>query len=759
MTTTHLLGFPRIGAKRELKTLLENYWKQEIDEAALLAGARALRQRHWLLQKGAGVELLPVGDFSLYDHVLDAQLLVGAAPPRFGFDPAALDAEQYFQLARGNAGQPAQEMTKWFDTNYHYLVPEWHADTAFSAQPQRLLGQVREAQALGIHTKPVLVGPLSLLWLGKAKGLAFDKLRLLPGLLAAYRDLLAALRASGVEWVQLDEPILALDLPQDWLDAFAPAYQQLQAGAPSILLASYFGSAAEHAARLKALPVAGLHLDLARAPQQLQAFLAGFPEDKVLSAGIIDGRNVWRADLSLMLRQLQAAHAQLGERLWLAPSCSLLHSPFDLAAEIQLDADLKSWLAFAVQKLNELKTLQRGLRRGRAAIAGELAGSDFAQQQKQGSPLIHRPAVRQRIAALPADADRRASPYPQRAARQQAWLKLPPLPTTTIGSFPQTAAIRASRSAFKRGELSAADYQKAMESEIELAIRRQEELGLDVLVHGEAERNDMVEYFGEQLSGFAFTAGGWVQSYGSRCVKPPIIYGDITRPQPMTVAWARFAQSLSAKPVKGMLTGPVTILQWSFTRNDLPRSEVCRQIALALNDEVRDLEAAGIRVIQIDEPAIREGLPLKRAERQGYLNWAGQAFRLSCRGVDDATQIHTHMCYSEFGDILPAIAALDADVITIETSRSDMALLADFGRFRYPNAIGPGVYDIHSPRVPQTDEIRHLLQKALQVIPAEQLWVNPDCGLKTRDWPEVEAALATMVQVSRKLREELAHTA
>ncbi|KUM02410.1 5-methyltetrahydropteroyltriglutamate--homocysteine S-methyltransferase [Chromobacterium subtsugae] len=756
MTTTHLPGFPRIGAKRELKILLESYWKRDICEAELLAGARELRQRHWLLQKGAGVDLPPVGDFSLYDHVLDAQLLVGAAPARFGFAADAIDTERYFQLARGNASQPALEMTKWFDTNYHYLVPEWQTDTAFRAQPERLLGQVREALALGVRAKPVLLGPLSLLWLGKCKGRTFERLQLLPGLLAAYRQILAALREAGVEWVQIDEPILALDLPPAWLDAFPASYRQLQADAPAILLASYFGGVAEHADLLKALPVAGLHLDLARAPQQLSAFLAGFPADKVLSAGVIDGRNVWRADLSAILRQLQAAHAQLGDRLWLAPSCSLLHSPFDLAAEIALAPDIKAWLAFAVQKLNELRTLQRGLRLGRDAIAGELAGSDFAQQQKQHSPLIHLPGVRQRIAALPAGADRRASPYPVRAPLQQAWLRLPPLPTTTIGSFPQTAAIRASRAAYKRGELAAADYQKAMEGEIELAIRRQEALGLDVLVHGEAERNDMVEYFGEQLSGFAFTAGGWVQSYGSRCVKPPILYGDVSRPAAMTVDWARYAQSLTAKPVKGMLTGPVTILQWSFVRDDLPRSEVCRQIALALNDEVRGLEAAGIRVIQIDEPAIREGLPLKRADRDGYLAWAGQAFRLSCHGVDDATQIHTHMCYSEFGDILPAIAALDADVITIETSRSDMALLADFSRFRYPNAIGPGVYDIHSPRVPAPAEIRQLLEKALQVIPAAQLWVNPDCGLKTRDWPEVEAALAAMVQVGRELREEIA---
>ncbi|AXE34345.1 5-methyltetrahydropteroyltriglutamate--homocysteine S-methyltransferase [Chromobacterium phragmitis] len=756
---THLLGFPRIGAKRELKILLESHWKNELDEAALQQGAKELRQKHWLLQKGAGVALSPVGDFSLYDHVLDAQLLVGAIPPRFGFDAAALTTAQYFELARGNREQPALEMTKWFDTNYHYLVPEWQADTAFTAQPQRLLAQVREARALGVAAKPVLLGPLSLLWLGKAKGEAFDKLTLLPGLVAAYRELLAALRAEGAEWTQLDEPILALDLEPEWRDAFAPAYAELSPHAPKLLLATYFGGVAEHAAWLKALPVAGLHLDLVRAPEQIDAFAADYPADKVLSAGIIDGRNIWRADLSALQDQLAPLAERLGERLWLAPSCSLLHSPFDAAAETALDPELKSWLAFAVQKLNELKTLRRGLEQGRAAIADELAGSDFAREQRRASPRIHNPAVARRLAGLPENADRRASAYPVRAEKQQSWLKLPPLPATTIGSFPQTPAIRASRAAFKKGELAAADYQAAMEKEIELAIRRQEALGLDVLVHGEAERNDMVEYFGEQLAGFAFTQGGWVQSYGSRCVKPPVIYGDVSRPAAMTVDWARYAQSLSAKPVKGMLTGPVTILQWSFVRDDLPRGEVCRQIALALNDEVRDLEAAGIRVIQIDEPAIREGLPLKRHQRDGYLAWAGEAFRLSSHGVDDATQIHTHMCYSEFGDILPAIAALDADVITIETSRSDMELLADFGRFHYPNAIGPGVYDIHSPRVPTVAEIRALLKKALQVIPAERLWINPDCGLKTRGWPEVEAALAAMVAVGRELRAELAHTA
>ncbi|WP_199104135.1 5-methyltetrahydropteroyltriglutamate--homocysteine S-methyltransferase [Aquitalea sp. ASV11] len=759
MTTLHLAGFPRIGAKRELKFLLENYWQGQIDEQALQQGARELRQRHWLLQKGAGITLSPLGDFSLYDHVLDAQILVGAIPQRFGFDAATISPEQYFQLARGNQQQPALEMTKWFDTNYHYLVPEWHADTRFAANPAVLLSQLAEARALGIRTKPVLIGPVSLLWLGKCKGGEFDRLQLLPALLACYEQILQQLSAAGVSWVQLDEPILALDLPADWLQAIATAYQQLGSTPLNLLLATYFGSVAEHTALLSTLPVAGLHLDLVRAPEQLAAFAAHWPTDKILSAGIVDGRNIWRSNLSAQLALLEPLAGQLGDRLWLAPSCSLLHCPVDAAAETTMDADIRSWLAFAVQKLNELKLLQRALEQGRNSIVHELQASDHVQTLRRNSPLIHRPAVQDKLATLPPGADQRRSPFASREAQQQDWLQLPLLPTTTIGSFPQTASIRSARAAFKRGELSASEYQQAMQQDIALAIRRQEALGLDVLVHGEAERNDMVEYFGEQLDGFVFTRLGWVQSYGSRCVKPPIIVGDVARPQAMTVSWAVYAQSLTQRPVKGMLTGPVTLLQWSFVRDDLPRSTVCKQIALALNDEVLELENAGIRIIQIDEPAIREGLPLKKADQADYLRWAGEAFRLCSWRLDDSTQIHTHMCYSAFGDILPQIAALDADVITIETSRSDMALLQDFARFHYPNQIGPGVYDIHSPRTPRADEMTALLEQALQVIPARRLWVNPDCGLKTRSWPEVEAALQRMVAVAKNLRQQLAATA
>jgi 5-methyltetrahydropteroyltriglutamate--homocysteine methyltransferase len=758
MTTLHLAGFPRIGAKRELKFLLENYWQGQIDAQALQQGARELRQRHWLLQKGAGITLSPLGDFSLYDHVLDTQILVGAIPPRFGFDAANLSLDQYFQLARGNQQQPALEMTKWFDTNYHYLVPEWHADTHFAANPAALLAQLAEARALGIRTKPVLLGPVTLLWLGKCKGGDFDRLHLLPALLACYEQILQQLAAAGVSWVQLDEPILALDLPADWLLAIATTYQQLAATPLNILLATYFGSVADHAALLTTLPVAGLHLDLVRAPEQLDGFAAHWPADKILSAGIVDGRNIWRSNLSAQLARLEPLAGQLGDRLWLAPSCSLLHCPVDAAAETTMDADIRSWLAFAVQKLNELKLLQRGLEQGRSSIVHELQASDHVQALRRHSPLTHRPAVQDKLASLPPGADQRRSPFASRARLQQDCLQLPLLPTTTIGSFPQTASIRSVRAAFKRGELSAADYQQAMQQDIALAIRRQEALGLDVLVHGEAERNDMVEYFGEQLDGFVFTQLGWVQSYGSRCVKPPIIVGDVARPQAMTVNWAVYAQSLTRRPVKGMLTGPVTLLQWSFVRDDLPRSTVCKHIALALNEEVLELENAGIRIIQIDEPAIREGLPLKKAAQSDYLHWAGQAFRLCSWRLDDSTQIHTHMCYSSFGDILPQIAALDADVITIETSRSDMALLQDFAHFHYPNQIGPGVYDIHSPRTPHATEMRALLEQALQVIPASRLWVNPDCGLKTRSWPEVEAALQRMVAVAKNLRQQLAAT-
>lgn len=756
MTISHILGFPRVGAKRELKFAQERYWRGELAEQDLLDLAKALREKNWKHQSQSNADFVAVGDFTFYDHILDLQVATGAIPARFGFDSQNLTLSQYFELARGNRTQFAIEMTKWFDTNYHYLVPEFHKNTQFKANPTYYVNQIREAKAAGHKVKPVIVGPLTFLWLGKEKGEAFNRFDLLNDLVAVYREILTACAQEGVEWIQIDEPALALDLPQKWIDAYKTVYAELSQVNTKTLLATYFGSVAEHAELLKSLPVDGLHIDLIRATEQLSAFE---DYDKVLSMGVIDGRNIWRANLNQTLDLLESLKAKLGERLWIAPSCSLLHTPYDLSVETQLqekNPDLYSWLAFTLQKVEELNVLKQALNHGRATVAEELTASQAAADARANSTEIHRPEVAERLANLPADADKRKSPFSERIAKQNAWLNLPLLPTTNIGSFPQTSEIRHARAAFKKGDLSLEEYETAMKKEIEYVVRRQEELDLDVLVHGEAERNDMVEYFGELLGGFAFTKFGWVQSYGSRCVKPPVIYGDVVRPEPMTVRWSQYAQSLTNKVMKGMLTGPVTILQWSFVRNDIPRSTVCKQIGVALSDEVLDLEKAGIKVIQIDEPAIREGLPLKRTDWDAYLQWAGEAFRLSYMGVQDDTQIHTHMCYSEFNDILPAIAGLDADVITIETSRSDMELLTAFADFKYPNDIGPGVYDIHSPRVPTEVEIEHLLRKALKVVPKERLWVNPDCGLKTRGWKETIEQLEVMMAVTKKLRKELA---
>ncbi len=752
MAISHNLGFPRIGAQRELKKAMEAYWKGELDEAGLRSVGKALRTQNWQLQQAAGIDLIPVGDFAYYDQMLNMTALLGAAPARFGFDASTLNLAQYFTLARGDKNNFTMEMTKWFDTNYHYLVPEFINTTEFKLGSEWLFDEVAEAQALGINAKPVLIGPLTYLFLGKEKHAGLRRLQLLPRLIPVYLEILARLKEQGVEWVQIDEPILALDLPQEWIDALTPTYVELVQGAPKLLLATYFDSVEEHAERLKALPVAGLHIDLVRAPQQADAFVRDYPADKVLSVGIVDGRNIWRCNIAAALQMLNPLHEILGGQLWVAPSCSLLHVPVDLSQEAKLDQTLKSWMAFATQKLAEVSILARGVTNGKEAIAPQLAQADAALESRTYSPLVHNRNVRQRCAALSEKDTQRATPFTQRIAKQQARFKLPAFPTTTIGSFPQTAAIRAVRADYKQARISAAEYQEKMQAEIRYAVRKQEELGLDVLVHGEPERNDMVEYFGEQLSGFAFTTYGWVQSYGSRCVKPPIIYGDVERPRPMTVEWAQYAQSLTPKPMKGMITGPITILQWSFVRNDIPRADVAVQIALAMRDEVQDLEQAGIAIIQIDEAAIREGLPLKKSDWPFYLDWAVRAFRVCSSGVKDETQIHTHMCYSEFNDILPAIAAMDADVITIETSRSDMELLEAFREFAYPNDIGPGVYDIHSPRIPGTEEMLRLMRKACAVIPAQRLWINPDCGLKTRGWPEVEAALKNMVEVAHRLR-------
>ncbi|MDM7456608.1 MAG: 5-methyltetrahydropteroyltriglutamate--homocysteine S-methyltransferase [Tepidimonas sp.] len=756
MTHIHTLGLPRMGAQRELKWALEGYWKGERSAAELHGVARALRARHWALQSEAGCRYVAVGDFSLYDHMLDMSARLGVVPARFGWGGGEVDLDTYFRMARGRApsGEPAFacEMTKWFDTNYHYLVPELAPGQRFALSRQDLFEQVEEAKALGHAPKALLVGPLTWLWLAKAQG-DFDKLELLDALLPVYGQILARLAAQGVEWAQLDEPILALDLPQAWRLAFERAYQQLHNAGPKLMVATYFGALEDNLMTAVKLPVAGLHVDAVSAPDELRQVADRLPATMVLSVGAIDGRNVWRADLDAALARLTPLQAKLGERLWLAPSCSLLHVPLDLALETDMDPEIRPWLAFAVQKLGELAILARALDAGPDAVSEALAESRTAREARRASPRVTNPVVRARLAAIRPEDGHRASPYAERAAAQRARLQLPALPTTTIGSFPQTAEIRAARRDHKAGRISQAEYEARMRAEIRRAVEVQERLGLDVLVHGEAERNDMVEYFGEQLDGYTFTAHGWVQSYGSRCVKPPIIFGDVARPAPMTVAWITYAQSLTQKPMKGMLTGPVTMLKWSFVRDDQPWRDTAWQIALALRDEILDLEAAGIRIIQVDEPAFREALPLRARGRDDYLAWAVQAFRLATAGVKDGTQIHTHMCYSEFNDIIAAIAELDADVITIETARSNMELLNAFADYEYPNEIGPGVYDIHSPNVPAVENMVRLLQRAAERIPPQRLWVNPDCGLKTRAWPETEAALANMVAAARRLRE------
>lgn len=760
MTEIHTLGFPRIGPRRELKRAVERYWRGELDAAGLEAAGAALRRGMWASEAAAGLDYVTVGDFSWYDHVLDFSALVGVVPPRFGALDGPVPLETYFLMARGRAAGSREahacEMTKWFDTNYHYLVPEFERGQRFRLAGGAIFDHAAEARALGYRAQAVLPGPLTYLWLGKCAGESFDRLELLEGLLPVYGGILARLQAQGVEWVQLDEPILALDLPQAWCGAFESAYSRLQVPGLKRMVATYFGGLGERAGLACRLPVDALHVDLVRAPDQLQTVLDQLPAYKVLSAGVIDGRNVWRTDLDACLERLRPVHQRLGDRLRLAPSCSLLHVPVDLAHEDGLDPDLRGWLAFAVQKLEELALLRRALVEGESAVTAALAAARAAVRARRNSPRIRRPAVQARLAQAGDEIARRASPYRLRWVSQGARLRLPQFPTTTIGSFPQTAEIRRARRDLRNGALSAEDYRERMRAEIAQVIRRQEALGLDVLVHGEPERTDMVEYFGERLEGFAITANGWVQSYGSRCVRPPILYGDVERSGPMTGAWTGYAQSLTERPVKGMLTGPVTILQWSFVRDDQPRERTCLEIALALREEVADLEAAGTAIIQIDEPAFREGLPLARAEQHAYLEWAARCFRVASCGVRDDTQIHTHMCYAEFNDILDSIAALDADVITIETSRSRMELLEAFRDFEYPNGIGPGVYDIHSPRVPGVEEMVALLERAARLIPADRLWVNPDCGLKTRTWAEVEPALANMVRAAHILRERFA---
>lgn len=755
MVATHILGYPRIGRRRELKFALEAYWRGEADEERLRRTGAELRTAHWRKQSGAGLHFLTAGDFAFYDQMLNHAVMLGCVPERFGFEPRRLTLGEYFMLARGNADQPALEMTKWFDTNYHYLVPELAERTRFDGGPEWYLDEVREALDFGRPVKPVLIGPVTFLRLSKAAQPGFDRLRLLDSLADRYSVILGSLKAAGIEWLQIDEPALCLDLEPAWLDAFDRAYAVLAQKSPKLLLTTYFDGVEDHIDRIVRLPVHGIHLDLVRAPSQIGIWREKLPKDWVLSAGAIDGRNIWRADLKQVLGTLLPLHQSLRDRLWIAPSCSLLHVPVSVESEQELDGSIRPWLAFADQKLEELRILGVALDEGEAAVRAELSAATAAQQARRDSPHVADSAVRARVAGLTGRMEDRSSPFQARARKQRARLDLPPLPTTTIGSFPQTPAVRGTRAAYKRGEISRQRYLEAMRAEIRHAVERQEALGLDVLVHGEAERNDMVEFFGERMRGFSITQEGWVQSYGSRCVKPPILYGDVMRSGPMTVETARYAQSLTRKPMKGMLTGPITMLQWSFVRDDQPRALTALQLALAIREEVRDLEENGIRLIQIDEPALREGLPLKKRDWPRYLDWAVRCFRLASAVAGDETQIHSHMCYADFNDILPAIAAMDADVITIESARSGMRLLDGFGEFRYPNEIGPGVYDIHSARVPTVEEMLERVERACAVIPSDRLWINPDCGLKTRGWPETEQALLNMVEAARRMRTRL----
>ncbi len=755
MNNIHINGYPRIGKQRQLKFALEKFWRDEITAAELQQVAKAVRLDNWHQQAEAGLEFVTVGDFAYYDQMLNQIALFSCAPARFGF-PGKISLQQYFQLARGNTTQPALEMTKWFDTNYHYLVPELLADTQFSLGSDWLFDEVAEAQVAGYKAKPVLIGPLTFLWLAKEKDAQLNRLDLLEKLLPVYTEVLARLKKQGVEWVQIDEPILALDIPNTWRMAFERTYSVLQNSGLKILLANYFGPFKDNLQTALQLPVAGIHVDCVRGGDEIDVILDWLPSTKVLSCGVIDGRNIWKTNLARVHKFLKPIAERLGERLWIGSSCSLQHVPLSLESEQVMLPEIKNWLAFAQEKLAELALLKATLHCDEPSASRLLESNILAIAARKSSTRVHRAAVAARLAGLRDEDARRTSVFAARQAVQRARFRLPSFTTTTIGSFPQTAQIRAARANFKSGQLSGEEYETAMRSEITHAVRKQEQIGLDVLVHGEAERNDMVEYFGEQLDGFVFSANGWVQSYGSRCVKPPIIYGDVARPAAMTVSWTVYAQSLTDKPMKGMLTGPVTILQWSFVRDDQPRAATALQIALAIRDEVQDLEKAGIAIIQIDEPAIREGLPLRKTDWADYLAWASRAFRISASCVTDQTQIHTHMCYSEFNDILPAIAAMDADVITIETSRSDMELLRGFGTFKYPNEIGPGVYDIHAPRIPAVAEMVRLLEKAQSVIAPGNLWVNPDCGLKTRGWPETEVALINMVEAAKVMRARLA---
>lgn len=763
MAKLHHLGFPRIGDKRQLKFALEKFWRSEIDESELQKTAATLREQNWKNQQDLNLDLFTVGDFSLYDQVLDTSVLLGNLPNRVTRlnDNNALN--NYFRVARGRAQQSsdsqsqgnvaAGEMTKWFNTNYHYIVPEFKQNTQFSLHVDNLLKQIAELKQITADVKPVVIGPLTYLWLGKEKDDS-NKLALLPQLLEVYQELFSKLAEQGISWLQIDEPILALQLDKQWQQVFRDSYEKFANNPIKLLLTTYFGDLQDNLALACSLPVAGLHLDAINAKHEVEKALTLLDKQQILSLGVINGCNIWKTDLNKTLKWLQPLHQQLQDRLWLAPSSSLLHVPVDLDSERKLNSEIQSWLAFAKQKLQELSILGQALNQGLQSVQQALLDNQSAITSRQQSTLVHNPQVKEQVQNVDDNLGNRQSHFEQRAQVQQTQLNLPCFPTTTIGSFPQTAEIRAARQQKRQGNITEQQYQQQMQQAIALCIKEQEALGLDVFVHGEAERNDMVEYFGEQLSGYAFSEFGWVQSYGSRCVKPPILFGDVQRTQDMTVDWINYAQSLTKKPVKGMLTGPVTILNWSFVRDDQPLSETCLQLALAIREEVQALEKSGVNIIQIDEAALREKMPLRRSEWSEYLDWAIQAFRISANGVQDTTQIHTHMCYSEFNEIIAAIADMDADVITIETSRSDMELLDAFENFNYPNAIGPGVYDIHSPNIPEVANMVELMKKATLRIKPEQLWVNPDCGLKTRNWPEVKAALKNMVSAAEQLRNE-----
>ena len=753
MTISQNLGFPRIGERRELKKATEAYWKGDLDRAGLEATGADLRRSNWEKQRKAGIDLIPSNDFSFYDQVLDMSCLLGNVPARFGWDGSITDIDVAFDMARGTQDAIACEMTKWFDTNYHYLVPEFTRDTSFKLAGRKIFDEFEEAKAQGITTKPVLVGPATYLSLGKVTdGSELDKFTLADQLIGVYVEIVEKLAAAGAEWVQIDEPIFALDLNDAQREVIKKAYDALAAvKGVKIMVANYFGELRDNMELFTSLPVAGLHIDVVRGIKEAEVVAARLDDEKYLSVGIIDGRNIWKTDLEHAMGPLETVKGEIGPgRLMVGPSCSLLHTPVTLRSETKLDDEFKNWLAFAEEKLEEIVFLAR-------AVDGNvdkttLAANNEAMADRTESARIHDQAVKRRAAAVSAADHERKSTYAERAKQQSAKLDLPPFPTTTIGSFPQTQDVRKARAAHKKGNLSDADYDAFLEEQIQAAVKMQEDMGFDMLVHGEFERNDMVEYFGEQLAGYAFTKFGWVQSYGSRYVKPPIIFGDVSRPDPMTVKWSKYAQSLTDKPMKGMLTGPVTMVQWAFVRDDQPRSETVEQVALAIRDEVLDLEAAGLAAIQVDEAAFREGLPLRQSDWSEYLDWATRSFRLATSAVADDTQVHTHMCYSEFNDIIESIAQMDADCISIETSRSQMELLDSFVKFQYPNEIGPGVYDIHSPRVPDKQEMIDLLQKATQVLPAERVWVNPDCGLKTRGWAEVEPALKHMVDAAKELR-------